>query len=482
MTKSGKPPIVPVILSGGAGSRLWPMSRRHFPKQLLSLTSQKSLLQESVGRIRTPAFARPMVICNEEQRFLIAEQLRQVGIGNPLIVLEPTGRNTAPAAAIAALLAVRDNPDSILLLMPSDHVIAHRSAFESAVAVASKVASQGAIVTFGISPKSPETGYGYIQRGDPIAGQDGAFKVARFVEKPDLATANTYFASGDYFWNSGMFVFSAASFLREIERLQPRMHTACVDALAHSHRDMDFLRLGEAAFRACPSDSIDYAVMEKTPNAAIVPADMGWSDVGSWQSLWDISEKDESGNVFLGDVLSEKVKGSYVRSDGLTVAALGVENLVVVATKDAVLVCGRDASQDVKKIVDQLDRTKSDLHVNHATVYRPWGSYQSVDAGSNFQVKRIVVNPGARLSLQMHHHRAEHWVVVSGIAKVTCDGREFVLHENESTFIPLGKTHRLENPGKVPLQLIEVQSGSYLGEDDIVRFEDNYGRAVKNPG
>jgi mannose-1-phosphate guanylyltransferase/mannose-1-phosphate guanylyltransferase/mannose-6-phosphate isomerase len=439
------------------------------------------MLQETVARVADAAFARPIVICNDEQRFLIAEQLRQAGVKNSTIVLEPIGRNTAPAAAVAALLATKTDTDALILLMPSDHVVGDIAAFKAAVATAAQAAAKGAIVTFGIAPNTPETGYGYIQRGEALQNADGAFRVARFVEKPDRETAQRYLDGGDYYWNSGMFVFSAAAFLKEMERLQPRMHAACVDAVSHGHRDMDFLRLGEAAFRACPADSIDYAVMEKTPNAVVVPVDMRWNDVGSWQSLWDIADKGDNGNAIQGDVLTEGVKNSYVRSEGPMVAAIGVEDLVIVATNDAVLVSHRGATQDVKKIVERLESEKRDLHISHKMVYRPWGSYQSIDAGDRFQVKRITVNPGARLSLQMHHHRAEHWVVVSGTAKVTCDGKESILQENESTYIPLGKTHRLENPGKVPLHLIEVQSGGYLGEDDIVRFEDNYGRTIKSP-
>ncbi len=481
MPNKNLPSIVPVILSGGAGSRLWPLSRRLYPKQLLPLAGENSMLQETVARVAGASFGKPIVVCNEEQRFLVAEQLRKAGLRDAVIVLEPAGRNTAPAATVAALLAIKADPNALILLMPSDHVVGDIKAFEAAVTMATKAAAQGAIVTFGIAPSAPETGYGYIQRGAAMKEADGVFAVARFVEKPDKATAQGYLDCGDYFWNSGMFVFSAAAFLKETERLQPRIYSACVDAMAHGHRDMDFLRLGEAAFIACPADSIDYAIMEKTPKAAMVPVDMGWNDVGSWQSLWDIAEKGDSGNAVQGDVLTENVRNSYLRTDGPMVAAVGVEDLVIVATSDAVLVSHRSATQDVKKIVERLEREKRELHISHSTVYRPWGSYQSIDAGDRFQVKRIVVNPGARLSLQMHHHRAEHWVVVSGTAKVTCDGTEAILHENESTYIPLGKTHRLENPGKVPLHLIEVQSGGYLGEDDIVRFEDNYGRTVKSP-
>ncbi len=468
--------IVPVILSGGSGSRLWPLSRKALPKQLLSLAGERTMIQETAARAHGEGFAPPLVISNQEHRFLIAEQLRAAGIAHAGIILEPVGRNTAPAAAIAALKVSEDDSEALILLMPSDHIVGDTAAFHAAVAVAAAAAGTGALVTFGIAPAAPETGYGYIKAGAALAGAPGAFAIERFVEKPDRDTAETYLASGDYFWNSGMFLFRASVFLRELARLQPRMLDACRDALAHAHRDMDFIRLGEPAFVACPSDSIDYAVMEKAASAAVVPVEMGWNDVGSWQSLWDIAARDESGNAIKGDVVTEKVRNSYIRSEGRLVAAVGVEDLIVVATKDAVLVSHRGASQDVKKIVEQLDRAGRDSHIHHAVVHRPWGTYESIDSGPNFQVKHIMVKPGAKLSLQMHHHRAEHWIVVNGTALVTNDDRQFMLKANESTFIPLGARHRLENPGKLPLQLIEVQSGSYLGEDDIVRFEDTYGR------
>ncbi|HVV27193.1 MAG TPA: mannose-1-phosphate guanylyltransferase/mannose-6-phosphate isomerase [Rhizomicrobium sp.] len=468
--------ITPVILSGGSGSRLWPLSRKALPKQLLSLTGASTMIQQTMGRVRGAGFAAPVVISNQEHRFLIAEQLRAAGIRNARIVLEPAGRNTAPAAAVAALRVMEDDPEGLILLMPSDHVILDNKAFEKAVAAAARAARLGALVTFGIRPSGPETGYGYIKAGRALDGAAGAMALERFVEKPDRATAESYLAAGDYFWNSGLFLFQARTFLAEMERLQPSMLAFCRDALDHAHRDMDFIRLGEPAFLACPADSIDYAVMEKTANAAVVPVEMGWNDLGSWQSLWDISARNADGNAVLGDVLTEKARNSYIRSEGPLVAAVGVEDLVVVATKDAVLVSHRGHCQDVKKIVDQLESRSRDQHIHHPVVHRPWGTYESVDSGPNFQVKRIVVKPGAQLSLQMHHHRAEHWVVVEGVARVTCDDRQFLLRINESTFIPQGSRHRLENPGKVPLHLIEVQSGSYLGEDDIVRFEDTYGR------
>ncbi len=470
------PTIVPVILSGGSGTRLWPLSRKALPKQLLALAGERTMIQETAERAQGEGFAVPLVICNQEHRFLIAEQLRACGISGAKIVLEPAGRNTAPAAAIAALKVVEDDPEAMMLLMPSDHVVLDRKAFQDAVSVARQAALDGALVTFGIQPSGPETGYGYIKSAAALAGISGAFGIERFVEKPDRATAEAYLADGGYYWNSGMFLFRARAFLDELARLNPRMLECCRDALAHAHVDMDFIRLGEPAFVACPSDSIDYAVMEKARQAAVVPVEMGWNDVGSWQSLWDIAQRDEGGNAMKGNVVSERTRNSYLRSEGPLVAAVGIENLVVVATKDAVLISHRDCVQDVKKIVDQLEKQGSDRHILHPVVHRPWGTYEGVDSGENFQVKHIMVKPGQKLSLQMHHHRAEHWIAVEGTALVTCDERQFLLHPNQSTFIPLGSKHRLENPGKTPLRLIEVQSGSYLGEDDIVRFEDTYGR------
>jgi mannose-1-phosphate guanylyltransferase/mannose-6-phosphate isomerase len=478
MTKPA-PRVTPAIMSGGAGSRLWPLSRRLYPKQLLPLASERSMIQETVARFDGAAFESPIVICNQEHRFLIAEQLREVHNSNALIALEPVGRNTAPVAAVAALLASRTSPDAIVLLVPSDHVIGDAAAFRSAVARGVPAAQAGALVTFGIKPAAPETGYGYILRGDALPFE-GCYRVARFVEKPDRATAESYVNSGAHYWNSGMFLFAASALLAEMERLEPEMLAAVKRAVAKGRKDMDFFRLDEQAFEASPSRSIDYAIMEHAANAAVVPADMRWSDVGSWQSLWDIAAKNPSGNAMHGDVVAERVTNSYLRSDGPLLAAVGIEDVVVVATKDAVLVSHRDSAQDVKKLVDTLDRQGREHHVQHPKVYRPWGSYEGIDAGDRFQVKRIIVNPGGKLSLQMHHHRAEHWIVVRGTARVTCGDEVFLLHENQSTYIPIGTRHRLENPGKVPLHLIEVQSGTYLGEDDIVRIEDTYGR-VEEP-
>jgi len=470
------PFITPVLLSGGSGSRLWPLSRQTFPKQLLPLAGARSMLQETAARVLGEGFLSPLVICNQENRFLVAEQLRAMDISAAQIMLEPIGRNTAPAAAVAALAVAQGHPDGLLLLMPSDHVILDQQAFEVAVSVARKAAYRGALVTFGIAPDMPHTGYGYIKRGAPVAEIPAAYAIERFVEKPERAVAETYLAAGDYFWNSGMFLFRAQDFLDELARLQPQILASCRNALEHAQKDLDFIRLEASAFSACPSISIDYAVMEHTARAAVVPVDMGWSDVGSWQSLWEISPRDEEGNAVRGHVLTEKAHNCYLRSEGPMVAAVGVEDLVVVATKDAVLVSRRDNAQDVKKIVERLERDGSDRHVVHPIVHRPWGTYENIDHGPNFQVKHIMVKPGQQLSLQMHRHRAEHWVVVEGVARVTCGDRQFLLQPNESTFIPQGAQHRLENPGTSPLRLIEVQSGQYLGEDDIVRLEDTYGR------
>ena len=439
------------------------------------------MIQETASRFTHEAFSPPIVICNDEHRFLIAEQLREDGV-KARIVLEPVGRNTAPAATVAALLIAKDDPDAVVLLVPSDHVIADIEAFRAAVFTAEAAAARGGIVTFGIKPAIAETGYGYLAGGAPLREAPGCLKLERFVEKPDRATAERYLADGSYFWNSGIFLFKASELLKEVERLEPAIVTACRDAIEKARQDLDFVRLDEAAFGRSPSLSLDYAVMEHTPKAAVVPVEMGWSDVGSWHALWDISEKGEEGNAIKGDVLLEGVRNSYLRSDGPLLAAVGVEDLVIVATTDAVLVSRRDRAQDVRKIVDALEKQGREQHVSHRRVYRPWGSYEGIDAGDRFQVKRITVNPGAKLSLQMHHHRAEHWVVVAGTARVTCGEKEFLLQENESTFIPLGTRHRLENPGKVPLHLIEVQSGTYLGEDDIVRFVDSYGRTPVQGG
>ena len=468
--------ILPVIVAGGTGSRLWPLSRQLNPKQFLPLAdAEMSMLQATILRLRGLAAATPQLICNEQHRFLAAEQLRQLDMEHASILLEPVGRNTAPAIALAALQACKDGQDPVLLVLAADHLIQDVPAFHASIQSALPLAQDGKLVTFGVVPDRAETGYGYIEKG-PAVGT-GGFAVNRFVEKPDLATACDYLASGNFFWNSGMFMFQASRYLHELERFQPQILAACRNALEGGTQDMHFTRVDSDVFAACPDDSIDYAVMEKTADAVMVPLDAGWSDIGSWSALWDVSPKDEHGNVFKGDVLSNESQNSYVHADSRLVTLVGVDDLVVVETKDAVLVAHKDKVQDVKKIVEQIKNGSRQEHVNHREVYRPWGMYDSIDNGHRYQVKRITVKPGAKLSVQMHHHRAEHWIVVSGTAKVTNGERTYLVCENESTYIPIGQIHALENPGVINLELIEVQSGSYLGEDDIVRFEDKYGRA-----
>jgi mannose-1-phosphate guanylyltransferase / mannose-6-phosphate isomerase len=468
--------LIPVILSGGSGSRLWPLSREAHPKQFLPLVGDKTLLQDTWLRLRgLPGASAPIVVANEEHRFLVAEQLMQIGVKPAALILEPVGRNTAPAIAVAALQAIADGSDPVLVVLPSDHVIRDEAAFRAAIVAAMPAAEAGRLVTFGIVPSGPETGYGYIKAGPG----DGVRPVARFVEKPDLATAQQYVSSGEYFWNSGMFAFRASRYLEELGKTQPAMVASARDALAKARRDADFLRLDKDAFAACPSDSIDYAVMEKTDAASVLPIGVGWNDVGSWSALWEVSPQDEDGNAHRGDVLSIDSRNTLVMSERRMVAVLGLDDIVVVDTDDALLIAKRDNVQQVKDIVNRLKADKRPQATWHRKVYRPWGNYDSIDHGERFQVKRIVVKPGAALSLQMHHHRAEHWIVVTGTARVTCDDKVFMLSENQSTYIPLGSKHRLENPGVVPVELIEVQSGSYLGEDDIVRFEDVYGRDAK---
>ena len=466
--------MIPVILSGGSGTRLWPLSRQAYPKQFLALAGEDTMLQATWQRVAELASAAPLVVANEDHRFMVAEQLRELGCTPAAIVLEPVGRNTAPAIAVAALQATADGTDPLLLVLPSDHVIADAAGFRAAVAAATPAAQNGKLVTFGIVPTAAETGYGYIQA---VAGGDAPVRaVARFVEKPDAATAAQYLASGQYFWNSGMFLFQASRYLAELERHAPAMLAACRKAFAAAARDADFVRLDKAAFAACPSDSIDYAVMEKTADAAVLPIDVGWNDVGSWSALWEVAQQDGDGNAHHGDVIALDCRDTLAWGDRRLVAMIGLRDIVVVDSDDALLVAHKDHVQEVKEVVARLKaegRSESNLH---RKVYRPWGAYDSIDMGERFQVKRITVNPGAALSLQMHHHRAEHWIVVSGTAEVTRGEETLLLSENQSTYIPLGVTHRLRNPGKVPLELIEVQSGSYLGEDDIVRFEDVYGR------
>lgn len=469
-------PIVPVILSGGSGTRLWPVSRSSYPKQLLPLLGELTMLQETVVRVKDRGFAAPILVCNEEHRFLIADQLDKAGVTAREIVLEPTARNTAPAVAAAALIAAADDPRALILVLPSDHAVRLPDAFAEAVNIARVAAESGALVTFGIRPDRPATGYGYIRAGQPLDGAPGCLRVERFVEKPDRATAEALLAEGGHSWNSGMFLFPARVYLDELRRLEPEMLAACEQAVAEARRDLIFLRLDDRAFARARGQSVDYAVMEHTDRAAVVPVDIGWSDVGSWDALWEIGEKDESGNVTKGDVLCHDTRDCHVWTSQTLVATVGVENLVVVATDDAVLVASRERAEDVKLVVDRLKKDGRPEPATHSRVYRPWGSYETLELGNRFQVKQIVVNPGAKLSLQYHYHRAEHWVVVEGTARIVRGEEELILQENESTFIPLGVKHRLENPGKLPLRLIEVQSGSYLGEDDIVRIEDQYGR------
>ena len=469
--------IVPVILSGGSGTRLWPVSRESFPKQLWPLVSANTLLQETALRAHDPArFAPPVVVCNHEHRFLIAEQLRAAGIPSPRILLEPVGRNSAPAIAAAAVLVAETEPDAVLWLLAADHAIADTAALHGSLATAAKAARTGRIVTFGMRPTAPETGYGYIALGAPLADAPGAHAVAEFVEKPDAARAQKLSTDGRHLWNSGMFVFTARTLLEELEKHAPDVLSAVRKAMVERREDLDFIRLGEAAFTACPSISLDYAVAERTSCAAVVPADIGWSDVGSWGALWELGAKDEQGNVAVGDVLLEAAHNCYVRSDGMLAAVVGLDDAVVVVTEDAVLAMHRGHAQDVKKVVDRLKAAGRHEAVAHNRTYRPWGFYETLILGDRFQVKRIVVSPGCKLSLQKHFHRAEHWVVVNGSAVVTRDEETMLIRENESIYLPLGCVHRLENPGKIPLALIEVQSGAYLGEDDIVRLSDDYNR------
>lgn len=468
--------VRPVILAGGSGTRLWPLSREYYPKPLLSLGAQRPLIQEAICRLDgVPELAAPILICNEEHRFLVAEQLRRLNRTGALILLEPVGRNTAPALALAAHAALDAGEDVVLAVMPADQVILDPAAFQTAVAAGTRLAGQGRLVTFGIVPACAETGYGYIRKGQAIDGA-GAFEVARFVEKPDRATAEAYLDSGEYLWNSGIFMMRASRWLEELQAHRPDIAEAAARAYRAGSRDEDFYRAGKEDFTNCPAESIDYAVMEKTDGGAVVPLDAGWSDVGSWSSLWDICPHDAQGNVVQGDVFAESVRDSLMISQHRLLAAVGVEDLVIVETADAVLVAHRDHAQRVKVIVEHLKAQGRDEYKIHRTVYRPWGSYEGLCNGIRSQVKRITVNPGASLSLQMHHHRAEHWIVVTGTARVTRGEEVFLLSENESTYIPLGTRHRLENPGTIPLEIIEVQSGSYLGEDDIVRFEDRYNR------
>lgn len=465
--------ITPVILSGGSGTRLWPLSRKLRPKQFLPVVGEDTLFQMTLQRLSgLAALEPPLVVCNEEHRFMVAEQLRELEQANQGILLEPAGRNTAPAIALAALALERT--DSLMLVLPADHVITDTPAFHAAIAQASQFAEQGQLVTFGIVPQRAETGYGYIQH-------DGNNRVLRFVEKPDQATAEQYVASTEYWWNSGMFLFRADTYLTALEEHAPDVLAACRKAVVADQNDGDFVRLDKVAFESCPAISVDYAVMERADNVAVVPLNAGWRDVGAWSAVWEVGEQDEQGNVARGDVLLHQARNNLAYSEKRLIALLGVDDLVVVDTQDATLVAHRDQVQEVKQIVDQLQAAQRPEALLHREVFRPWGSYDCIDGAERYQVKRITVNPGERLSLQMHYHRAEHWIVVRGTAEVRCSDETRLLAENQSTYIPLGATHSLHNPGKVPLEIIEVQSGSYLGEDDIVRFEDSYGRTNNAP-
>ncbi|ANY16785.1 mannose-1-phosphate guanylyltransferase/mannose-6-phosphate isomerase [Bordetella pseudohinzii] len=470
---STTPKLRPVLLVGGTGTRLWPLSRGSYPKQFLPLLGDLSPLQATCERVKGLDAQAPIFVANEEHRFIVAEQLRQIGQHEPAILLEPAGRNTAPAIALAALLAQAEGDDPVLLVLPSDHAVTDAGRFQEAVRQALPAALDGRLVTFGIQPTYAETGYGYIRAG---AVRQGVADVEAFVEKPDAATAEQYLASGRYFWNSGMFLFRASRYLQALQTHRPDILAACRQAMARLRHDGDFIRLDEAAFAACPADSIDYAVMERDPGVAMVPLDAGWSDIGSFASLWQLAPQDRQGNALRGDVIAEDCRNVYAYSSHRLLALLGLEDVVVVETADAVLVAARDKVQDVRRIVARLNAGKRAEASAHRLVYRPWGSYDAIDGGERFQVKRIRVAPGARLSLQMHHHRAEHWIVVTGTARVTRGDEVFLLSENQSAYIPLGVKHRLENPGSIDLELIEVQSGPYLGEDDIVRFDDAYGR------
>lgn len=467
--------LLPVIMAGGSGTRLWPVSRQFYPKQFCALTGERTMLQETVQRLDGLDCAPPMVICNEEHRFLAAEQLRLIGSEDATIILEPDGRNTAPAIALAALRATQQGDDPLLLVLAADHLIADGTSFIESVRKACGLAEKGMLVTFGVVADRPETGYGYIERGAEI--EACGYAVSRFEEKPDAATARHYLDTGNYYWNSGMFLFRASAYLDELQRHAPEVLEACRRATATVRADLDFHRVDEAAFRRSPKISVDYAVMEHTDKAVVVPLDAGWSDIGSWAALSESKQRDADGNALKGDVIAFSTTDTFVEAGRRLVAVLGVKDLVVIETADAVLVAHKNNTQDVKKVVEVLKTRNRGEHLNHRRVYRPWGDYDSVDASERDQVKRITVKPGAKLSVQKHYHRAEHWVVVRGAAKVQKGDETLILSENQSTYIPVGEIHSLENPGKIPLQLIEVQSGSYLGEDDIVRFEDKYGRA-----
>ena len=466
--------IIPIIMAGGSGTRLWPLSRSLYPKQFLSLTNENSLLQETLKRLDGLNCLPPVIVSNNEHRFIVAEQLRQFGVDDFQIILEPVGRNTAPAVALAALKALELHGDHHMLVLAADHAIQDIEAFHAAVLAAEQESVDNKLVTFGIVPTKPETGYGYIKKGEQV--KNSVFKVNSFVEKPDLETAKNYLEQKCYLWNSGMFMFKASVYLDELKKFRPDILAACKESLSSASTDLDFIRLNSDVFAECPDELIDYAVMEKTQDCVVIPLDADWSDIGSWTSLWEISEKDEHENVSHGDVINYNSRNNYIYSEGSLISTVGVNNLIIVQTKDALLVAQQDNVQDIKKIVEILKKQKRSEHISHREVYRPWGRYDSVERGDRYQVKRITVKPGECLSTQMHHHRAEHWVVVAGTAKVTCGERTYFVTENESTFIPIGTVHTLENPGKIPLEVIEIQSGVYLGDDDIVRLSDKYGR------
>ncbi|CBG35110.1 TPA: mannose-1-phosphate guanylyltransferase/mannose-6-phosphate isomerase [Escherichia coli] len=466
--------IIPIIMAGGSGTRLWPLSRSLYPKQFLSLINENSLLQETLKRLDGLNCLPPVIVSNNEHRFIVAEQLRQFGVDDFQIILEPVGRNTAPAVALAALKSLELHGDHHMLVLAADHAIQDIEAFHAAVLAAEQESVDNKLVTFGIVPTKPETGYGYIKKGEQV--KNSVFKVNSFVEKPDLETAKNYLEQKCYLWNSGMFMFKASVYLDELKKFRPDILAACKESLSSASTDLDFIRLNSDVFAECPDESIDYAVMEKTQDCVVIPLDADWSDIGSWTSLWEISEKDEHENVSHGDVINYDSRNNYIYSEGSLISTVGVNNLIIVQTKDALLVAQQDNVQDIKKIVEILKKQKRSEHISHREVYRPWGRYDSVERGDRYQVKRITVKPGECLSTQMHHHRAEHWVVVAGTAKVTCGERTFFVTENESTFIPIGTVHTLENPGKIPLEVIEIQSGVYLGDDDIVRLSDKYGR------
>jgi mannose-1-phosphate guanylyltransferase/mannose-6-phosphate isomerase len=469
--------MIPVILSGGSGSRLWPLSRKQFPKQFLALTGEDTLFQQTIKRLRLPGIQPPVLVCNKEHRFIVLEQLKEQQLETQAILLEPFGRNTAPAVAIAAMKLLAEGRDELLLILPADHVLEDQPAFEAALKLARKAAEHGEMVLFGIPASRPETGYGYIRSMADDSLPRGVVRVQSFVEKPDEERARAFVESGDYFWNSGMFLFRASRYLAELKQHDPDIYDTCLLALERSETEGNTVTIDAATFACCPDNSIDYTVMEKTKQACVVPLNAGWNDVGSWSSIWDVHEKDAHGNVLTGDVVAYDSRNCLVHGNGKLVSVIGLDNIVVVETKDATMIVHKDHVQDVKKVVNQLDAMGRSETQNHCQVYRPWGYYDSVDMGGRFQVKHISVNPGATLSLQMHHHRAEHWIVVSGTAEVTCDDKVFLLTENQSTYIPMTSVHRLSNPGKIPLEIIEVQSGSYLGEDDIERLEDVYGRS-----